>query len=99
MELPNLPSNYFPRPDIIPSDPLDVIHGCSDDFIGPKNDSVNELIIFDVPPAASDRDIISFFFQHANGAKALHVKFRHDRNERRVATVRYVDSPMKVEPC
>jgi hypothetical protein len=76
------------RPEFHPTpDPSDPQRGCGENWIGPWNTAVNELIIFDTPPTANENDIIAFFRQHA-GVDVTSVRLRKDVHGKFVSNVR-----------
>ncbi|KAF2745797.1 hypothetical protein M011DRAFT_121151 [Sporormia fimetaria CBS 119925] len=86
---PFSPTNFGLPRDIQPIDPDDPERGCRDDWIGPKNDFVTELIVFDIPHEATDIDVMTFFQKRAD-VTPTNVKLRTDRYEHPIANVRYV---------
>lgn len=71
-----------------PPPALDSECGCNESFIGPGNDYVKELMIFDIPGGTTYEELIVFFRENAGIEAQVH-RIKDDQKGRPLAHIRY----------
>jgi len=61
----------------------DLIHGCSENFIGPQNDTVNQLYVRNMPGDVKKDEIRGFFVKNASVHPSC-IEMRYSLNQREV---------------
>lgn len=80
----------------VPSIVNDVEYGCDENWIGPKNKSVTELIVFEIPDDREDDDQkvlelkVQEHFERNSGVPVHRVQIKIDKRDTTIARVLYV---------
>lgn len=69
---------------------LDQESGCSDNYIGPSNEYVKELLIFDIPEGTTQEDLVIFFRENVGIHAHVH-RIKSDKGGKQLAHIKYAN--------
>lgn len=69
---------------------VDPEFGCNESFIGPANDYVKELMVFDIPEGTTADDLLAFFRENAGVDANVH-RIKADTKGKSLAHIRYIN--------